>query len=1153
MMAANGFVCMAIACALAACQGESVPGEAETGDGETGPAGAAGSSDLNATPGSKASSAARPTGATGTHTITLLTGHRVTVSGDRLLSVAAPAPGGSVAVRTYRDADHFYVVPAEAGPLLASGVLDVRLFDVRGLVDIGYDDARRADVPLIVSYRAGSGPASRGAAESALRAAGAEVVRPLTSIGGAAMRWPKRAAAGAWSALAGGRGANRAAPLGAGIARVWLDGVRRPVLDHSAPQIGAPSAWEAGLTGLGVTVAVVDSGVALDHPDFAGRIAGARSFLDGEPDAIDRNGHGTHVASIVAGSGAADGGRYRGVAPDAELLIGKVCDASGLCPDSSIVAALEWAAESGATVVNLSLGAPDTPEVDPLERAIDELTAEHGTLFVAAAGNAPSCGVRVASPSTADAALSVGAVDRDDEIAPFSCPGPRAGDGAIKPDLTAPGVDIVAARAAGTPVGDQDPVGDSYARLSGTSMATPHVVGAAAILAQLHPEWRAVELKAALIGSARGLPHQLAFLFGAGRVDVARAIVASVLAAPANLNLGIAPAPHDDDEPIVRTVVYQNPNASPVSAQLTFDILDPVGAPAAAGMFTVDPAEVTIPAGGEVQVTVTADTRVPSLDGHYGGVLIATAGDLTVRTPVSLNKEVEMYDLTVDLVDRTGTTVDDFVLLLEPERGFSWLQTGTPTPLPRGRYGVDASFFGVDTSGQRYAAMLVQPPFELAASRSILMDARLGRPVEVTVPAPATARRAVEVVGYTVVTEALFATSTLFAHDADGSFDRIYTAQVGESPPDPGFFASVASHWAEPGPAGGEPFADSPYIYNTAFSVPDGRFPTGLVRQIDPADLAVFEQEFAQSSPELSGAASDVGRPIESPFAIGGVALPLHLPAKRTAYYLAGGVEWHMGFAELFVSDDIREPVSELETFAPRILRAGTTFRDRWNQAVIGPSLRFPDAFVERRGNEIALQRPPYYTDRANHYGTSSTETGTVRLFRNGSLVGELENPSHAIFPVPPEAADYRLEVQAIRGGSVIFGPPAELSTRIDLSWTFRSAGDGPRSLPVAAVRFAPPLDDRNRAPAGGPFAIPLALSRQAGAPAAPLRHLAVDTSYDGGQTWRRAIVLRLGDFGLALVQHPRRAGGTVSLRATAADRDGNTLEQTILDAYHLR
>jgi subtilisin family serine protease len=1136
MTRANEFVCMAVACALAACRGESVPGEEET-----------------RAPAARAATEARAAGTAATHTITLLTGHRVSVSGDRLLSVAAPAPGGSVAVRTHADADHFYVVPVEAGPLLSSGVLDARLFDVRGLIAIGYDDTGRADVPIIVTYQPGSGLASRDAAGSALRAAGAQVVRPLASIGGAAMRWPKRAAAGAWSALTGGQGANRAGPLGAGIARVWLDGVRRPLLDHSAPQIGAPAAWEAGLTGLGVTVAVLDSGIAFEHPDFAGRIAGARSFLDGEPDATDRNGHGTHVASIVAGSGVAGGG-YRGVAPEAELLIGKVCDPTGMCPDSGIIAAMEWAAESGATVVNLSLGAPDTPELDPLERAIDELTAEHGTLFVAAGGNSGNCGgPGVASPGSADAALSVGAVDRDDAVAFFSCTGPRVGDGAVKPDLTAPGVDIVAARAAGTPLGDQDPVGDSYARLSGTSMATPHVVGAAAILAQLHPEWRATELKAALIGSAHVLPRQSAFVVGAGRVDVTRAIVTSVLAAPANLNLGTAPPPHDDDEPIVRTVVYQNRDASPVSARLTFDIWNPVGAPAAPGMFTVEPAEVTIPAGGEVQVIVTADTRVPSMDGHYGGVLVATAGDLTVRTPVSLNKQAEMYDLTVDVVDRTGATVEDFVLLLDLDRGFFGLPAGTPTSLPRGRYAVDATIVGLDASGQRHATMLVQPPFELTASRSILMDARLARPVEVTVPAPATARRAGEVVGYTVITGTFTATASLFASDPDGSFDRIYTAQVGAPSPDSDFFASVASHWAEPGPAGGEPFADSPYVYNTAFSVHDGSFPTGLVRPIDAADLAVVEQEFAQSSPVLSGSASDVGRPIDLPFATFGVALSYQLPARRTAYYLAEGVEWHAGFVELLVSDDLRESVSALDIFAPRVLRAGSTVREHWNQAAIGPSLRFPDVFVERRGDQIALQRLPFYSDRANHYGTSSTEIGTVRLFRDGSLVGESESPSDAVFSVPPEAADYRLEVRAIRGGSIIFGSPAELSTRIDLAWTFRSAGDGPSALPVAAVSFTPKLDDRNRAPAGGPFAIPFALSRQTGAPAAPLDHLAVDASYDGGQTWRRAVVVRFGDLGLALVHHPSRAGGTVSLRATAADRDGNTLEQTILDAYHLR
>ncbi|MFD1326283.1 S8 family serine peptidase, partial [Micromonospora sonneratiae] len=167
----------------------------------------------------------------------------------------------------------------------------------------------------------------------------------------------------------------------------------------------------------------------------------------------------------------------------------------------------------------------DTPEIDPLEQAVNTLTAQTGTLFVIAAGNDGGEGT-VGSPGSADAALTVGAVDRDDELAEFSSRGPRVGDEAIKPDVTAPGVDIVAARASGTEMGE--PVGDSYVTSSGTSMATPHVAGAVALLAQQHPTWKADQLKATLVGSAKPNPGLTAFEQGAGRVDVARAITQTV-------------------------------------------------------------------------------------------------------------------------------------------------------------------------------------------------------------------------------------------------------------------------------------------------------------------------------------------------------------------------------------------------------------------------------------------------------------------------------------------------------------------------------------------------------------------------------------------------------------------------------------------------
>jgi subtilisin family serine protease len=176
----------------------------------------------------------------------------------------------------------------------------------------------------------------------------------------------------------------------------------------------------------------------------------------GEPtstDVHDLAGHGTHVASIMAGSGAASGGRYRGVAPDATIVSAKVGDFE--VAESSVIAAMEWAAgPQHASVVNMSLGFSDALGNDPVETAVNDLTDRYGTLFVVASGNDGINGNNpngaqdydVGSPATADAALSVGAVDHDDQLADFSSRGPRLGDDAIKPEITAPGVDVTGAR-----------------------------------------------------------------------------------------------------------------------------------------------------------------------------------------------------------------------------------------------------------------------------------------------------------------------------------------------------------------------------------------------------------------------------------------------------------------------------------------------------------------------------------------------------------------------------------------------------------------------------------------------------------------------------------------------------------------------------------
>ncbi|WP_197322314.1 S8 family serine peptidase, partial [Saccharomonospora sp. NB11] len=125
-------------------------------------------------------------------------------------------------------------------------------------------------------------------------------------------------------------------------------------LAESVPQIGAPEAWDSGLTGEGVRVAVLDTGIDADHPDLADAVVEAEDFT-GSGNTDDGQGHGTHVAATILGDGSASDGRYRGVAPDAELVVGKVLDDDGFGQESWILAGMEWAAEN-ASVVNMSLG-----------------------------------------------------------------------------------------------------------------------------------------------------------------------------------------------------------------------------------------------------------------------------------------------------------------------------------------------------------------------------------------------------------------------------------------------------------------------------------------------------------------------------------------------------------------------------------------------------------------------------------------------------------------------------------------------------------------------------------------------------------------------------------------------------------------------------
>ncbi|MFC0006933.1 S8 family serine peptidase [Micromonospora siamensis] len=1092
----------------------------------TAPAGPATAAPTSAAP-------AAPPGAGRSATVTLLTGDRVTLTAAGRAAVRPGAGRAGIGFLVRRDRDHLTVLPQDALPLIRAGRVDRRLFDVTELIAAGYDDAHRDTLPLLVSYR--QGVARRATATPA----GTRVTRDLPAIGGAALVATKTDTAGVWAGLTTGRAGARVDTAG-GVDRIWLDGRRRVTLDHSVPQIGAPAAYKAGFTGKGVTVAVLDTGVDLTHPDLAGRVAEARNF-SAVPENDDTVGHGTHVASIIAGSGAASGGKYRGVAPDATLLSGKVCEDEG-CTDSAILAGMQWAAaEKHATVVNMSLSGWDTPEVDPLEQAVQTLTAQTGTLFVTAAGNDGS-DASVGSPASADAALAVGAVDRDDELADFSSRGPRIGDDAIKPDITAPGVGIVAARAAHGVIGE--PVGEKYVALSGTSMATPHVVGAVALLAQQHPGWNAGRYKALLMASAKPHPAQTAFAQGAGRVDVAHAITEQVTSDPASVSFGKALWPHGDDAPITRTVRYRNAGTGPLTLEIGTEISGPGGRPAPAGMFRVSPSRLTVPAGGTGQVTVTADTRLGGADGFWTGRLVAHAGTTVAVTPLAVNREVESYALTIRTEDRAGArTGDHYTSLVNLDRFEFPLDINDPdgeatVRVPRGRYALNSLIYRPDGSGDWVeTTMLARPDMVVDHDQRITLSARAGRPVGMTVPRSGASPELIDL------------STTYYGKDViygfglwAAGFDGLYTAHLGPRVSADRFVASLSSQWTDG-------TRTSPYLYALSEVFP-GRMPTGFVRDYRQRDLATVVHRFRGGYPGMQ--AERYVMP-ESGYNTGGSALILAapLPGRRTEHYSTSpGMRWA---SELDFGTPTEEgwlDVKAVLESVPTAYRAGRTAHEDWNSAPYGPSFpqpRWPEQGITRLGDTL-LVILPVHTDAAGHPGGSLNDTARTALYRNGKLLAESDSAGYAEFTVPPGAADYKVVTSARRGFT-------DLSSEVGAAWTFRSrhvAGKDWVRLPAMAVRFTPPLRIDNSAPKGRPYVIPVAVQRQPGAPTAKLTALTVDVSYDGGKRWQPARVRHTPLGWVAVVRHPDRAG-YVSLRAEARDAAGSTVTERIIGAYRLR
>ena len=447
------------------------------------------------------------------------------------------------------------------------------------------------------------------------------------------------------------------------VKRVTKSKPVRKFLAESVPMIKADKVWERkgprgnNLTGKGIVVAVIDSGVDYNHNDLGGcigngcKVIGGYDFVDSDADPMDVDGHGTHVAGIVAANGG-----VVGVAPDASILAVRVLDSEGNGFNTQTVEGIEYAVDpdgdpstdDGADIINLSLGGPGDAD-DIVSSAVDAATAA-GVVVVAAAGNNGSYyDIGKHSPASARTAITVGSVDKQNNISDFSSKGPVLNSDYIKPEVVAPGTGIYSLQ-----------TNNRYEEMSGTSMASPHVAGAAALLLQARPALQPEQLKSILMSSATNISDDI-FASGYGLVDVQNALTNVVSMSTAPLFFGNTPKQNG----VKRTANIIVTNMS--NSAKTFDVVMPTDLPASVSL-TSEQIKVTVASQSSEVIPVTltfsdvANIPTPQNDAAaFFSEIEFVATDSKLVVPISFTKSLLLQlantgnsDVNVSLVNSDG-------------------------------------------------------------------------------------------------------------------------------------------------------------------------------------------------------------------------------------------------------------------------------------------------------------------------------------------------------------------------------------------------------------------------------------------------------------------------------------------------------------------
>jgi subtilisin family serine protease len=1113
--------------------------------------------------------------------VTLITGDVVqvkTMSGRAPLVTVTPAPGdkGVIFTKFVDSRGDIEVLPSTVVPLIGR-VLDPALFNVTTLIKNGDDDAQRSALPLIIQGH----PDGLSALPSLVRGPA------LTSIGAVAAAEPRRVAAKVGTALAAMARtvvrAGRVTPEATGgIGYVWLDrtvratsampvrslaSLSKAVLDHNLTQIGAPVAWRAGDNGAGVKVAVLDTGVDATFPDLRGQIAAQRNFTTAKRNATDdKFGHGTFVAALIAGTGRAAGGARRGVAFGSKLVIGKVLDDQGEGLESWAIAGMQWAA-SRARVVNMSFATGPSPGYDLMSHAVDQLSASHHVLFVAAAGNDGPGDETVGSPAAARAALAVGAVDGRNRLAPFSSRGPLPVNFAIKPEVTAPGVNITGARAAGTNLGL--PIDPDYTVGSGTSFASPEVAGAAAILTALHPDWSPAKLKADLVSTANPASGGDFYAVGGGVVNIANAISDPVSASTAIAGLGAAPA----SAKLVRTnVTWSNTSGQAVRLKLSVSLTDHFGHAMPARSFGLSIPSVSVTAHGTATVGLSVRPALfTSGPGLYEGQVVAKDGKTAIRTPVSFYLRPVTHTLTLRASPLPGTNPGNFFSLAmivdasdpdlfsaQPLVGLDGTHPVKEAKLavPAGRYLIMTLTEDEGaTFDQMRQAMIGQPEVNVNRNLSILFDGAKAVPVTATVAGRAT-----------FADDLGLHTERALGGQVDSVDEFYYTDPKGPALTSPPLYADLG------GPVRTGTFRA--YLWgrlSNPTAGPAPYFAYDLYQPINPDNPATYaytvtpaaQAKMAKVSVRFYALDGNLAPVEDSRY---GLTSTGFLAVQNVGTTPGGSVRTdYVSTGQAIRWDDEAVPpltvngqnlqgswVTEVPGFTSYAPAARLTLN--WVKQPFAPGPYSGTKFTPSECAPVPISRTRAYLqvelvylqdlpDGFDCLGPVGSRP-VVRLFTDGHEIKAV-HPNFGIFKVPPQPGSYRLTV------STKFAPVLTVSTQTSTTWTFRStapAGSAQVRVPLLLVHYDLPLNIDNHP--DGRTAV-FTVGRVAGTPRAAVSGFRLWTSVDGGKTWQPASVRALGGGRFAGTMPAVASGVGVSLRVAASDAEGSKIDQTILNAYH--